>query len=99
MILIGIRLEQCTFINACAFLQLHNKIKASFDHKSMFSHVILFSPHLREFPVILVLGVATSVEAIHRTLPRAALSQLCIDQFHAQHSTLTLADVINDVST
>ena len=57
------------------------------------------SPHLPTFPVVLVLGVATSMTAIHRTLPRSTSSLLSIEQLHTQHSTLTLSHIIEEVST
>lgn len=56
------------------------------------------SPHLPMFPVVLVLGVATSMTAIHRTLPRSASSLLSIEQLHTQHSTLTLSHIIEEVN-
>ena len=63
----------------------------------LFMSVCTCSPHLPEFPVVLVLGVATSVGAIHRTLARSASSLLCIEQFHAQHPTKTLSQIIAEV--
>ena len=56
------------------------------------------SPHLPTFPVVLVLGVATSMTAIHRTLPRSTSSLLSIEQLHTQHSTLTLSHIIEEVN-
>jgi origin recognition complex subunit 3 len=63
----------------------------------MTAFLFLCSPHLPEFPVVLILGLATSVGAIHRSLPRSAASLLCIEQFHAQHPTKTLSQIITEV--
>lgn len=56
------------------------------------------SPHLPEFPVVLVMGVATSINLVHQILPQVATSLLCIGQLHTQPPALTLAQMIDRVS-
>lgn len=56
-----------------------------------------YSPHLPELPVVLVLGVATSLAAIHRTLPRHASSLLCLDALTTLPPSHTLAQLLEEV--
>uniref|UniRef100_A0A8C2NJX8 Origin recognition complex subunit 3 n=1 Tax=Capra hircus TaxID=9925 RepID=A0A8C2NJX8_CAPHI len=54
-----------------------------------------FSPqHLHEFPLILIFGIATSPVVIHRLLPHAVSSLLCIELFQSlsckEHLTTVL---------
>lgn len=46
---------------------------------------------------MLILGVATSVSVVHRVLPQRVTSLLSIEQFHTQHSALTLAQIMDRV--
>ena len=46
---------------------------------------------------VVVLGIATSVSAVHRLLPNEVSSLLCMEKFQAPPSTEYLTLVINQV--
>ncbi|XP_020019385.1 origin recognition complex subunit 3 isoform X2 [Castor canadensis] len=55
----------------------------SFTTKVLQDFIIISSQHLYEFPLILIFGIATSPIIIHRLLPHAVSSLLCIELFHS----------------
>ncbi|XP_013392318.1 origin recognition complex subunit 3-like [Lingula anatina] len=59
--------------------------------------VIACSNHLAELPIVLVLGIATAVTAVHRILPSTVSALLCIEKFQAPPSTEYLTQVISKV--
>ncbi|XP_036105235.1 origin recognition complex subunit 3 isoform X2 [Molossus molossus] len=63
----------------------------SFTTKVLQDFIIISSQHLHEFPLILIFGIATSPVIIHRLLPHAVSSLLCIEIFQSlsckQHLT------------
>ena len=61
------------------------------------THMHTHSPHLAEFPVVLILGLATSTATIHHHLPHAVTSLLSMEQFDTQHPFVTLPLVIKEV--
>uniref|UniRef100_A0A2K5RRY9 Origin recognition complex subunit 3 n=1 Tax=Cebus imitator TaxID=2715852 RepID=A0A2K5RRY9_CEBIM len=66
----------------------------SFTTKVLQDFVIISSQHLHEFPLILIFGIATSPIIIHRLLPHAVSSLLCIELFQSlpckEHLTTVL---------
>lgn len=53
--------------------------------------------YIGEIPLVFVFGIATSVSAVHRLLPNAVSSMLCMEKFQAPPSTEYLNMVINQV--
>ncbi|XP_045699012.1 origin recognition complex subunit 3 isoform X3 [Phyllostomus hastatus] len=66
----------------------------SFTTKVLQDFIIVSSQHLHEFPLILIFGIATSPIIIHRLLPHAVSSLLCIEIFQSlsckEHLTTVL---------
>ncbi|XP_035950693.1 origin recognition complex subunit 3 isoform X2 [Halichoerus grypus] len=66
----------------------------SFTTKVLQDFIIICSQHLHEFPLILIFGIATSPIIIHRLLPHAVSSLLCIELFQSlsckEHLTTVL---------
>ncbi|XP_032713979.1 origin recognition complex subunit 3 isoform X3 [Lontra canadensis] len=66
----------------------------SFTTKVLQDFIIISSQHLHEFPLILIFGIATSPIIIHRLLPHAVSSLLCIELFQSlsckEHLTTVL---------
>ncbi|KAM6181252.1 origin recognition complex subunit 3 [Erethizon dorsatum] len=66
----------------------------SFTTKVLQDFITVTSQHLHEFPLILVFGIATSPIIIHRLLPHAVSSLLCIELFQSlsckEHLTTVL---------
>uniref|UniRef100_A0A8C3WG40 Origin recognition complex subunit 3 n=1 Tax=Catagonus wagneri TaxID=51154 RepID=A0A8C3WG40_9CETA len=66
----------------------------SFTTKVLQDFIIIGSQHLHEFPLILIFGIATSPIIIHRLLPHAVSSLLCIELFQSlsckEHLTTVL---------
>lgn len=66
----------------------------SFTTKILQDFIIISSQHLHEFPLILIFGIATSPIIIHRLLPHAVSSLLCIELFQSlpckEHLTTVL---------
>ncbi|XP_077869798.1 origin recognition complex subunit 3-like [Saccoglossus kowalevskii] len=53
--------------------------------------LIICNQYLSELPIVLIFGIATAVTAVHRLLPHAVSSLLCIEKFQAQPATEYLA--------
>ncbi|XP_005377791.1 PREDICTED: origin recognition complex subunit 3 isoform X2 [Chinchilla lanigera] len=66
----------------------------SFTTKVLQDFITITSQHLHEFPLILIFGIATSPIIIHRLLPHAVSSLLCIELFQSlsckEHLTTVL---------
>ncbi|XP_008066066.1 origin recognition complex subunit 3 isoform X2 [Carlito syrichta] len=66
----------------------------SFTTKVLQDFIIISSQHLHEFPLTLIFGIATSPVIIHRLLPHAVSSLLCIELFQSlsckEHLTIVL---------
>ncbi|XP_059797657.1 origin recognition complex subunit 3 isoform X1 [Balaenoptera ricei] len=66
----------------------------SFTTKVLQDFIIISSQHLHEFPLILIFGIATSPIVVHRLLPHAVSSLLCIELFQSlsckEHLTTVL---------
>ncbi|XP_014441374.1 origin recognition complex subunit 3 isoform X2 [Tupaia chinensis] len=70
----------------------------SFTTKVLQDFIIISSQHLHEFPLILIFGIATSPLIIHRLLPHAVSSLLCIELFQSlsckEHLTTVLDKIL-----
>ncbi|XP_052501805.1 origin recognition complex subunit 3 isoform X1 [Budorcas taxicolor] len=67
----------------------------SFTTKVLQDFIIISSQHLHEFPLILIFGIATSPVVIHRLLPHAVSSLLCIELFQSLSCKEHLTTVLN----
>ncbi|XP_070274212.1 origin recognition complex subunit 3 isoform X1 [Myotis yumanensis] len=67
----------------------------SFTTKVLQDFIIISSQHLHEFPLILIFGIATSPVIIHRLLPHAVSSMLCIEIFQSLSCKEHLTTVID----
>ncbi|XP_041523386.1 origin recognition complex subunit 3 [Microtus oregoni] len=78
----------------CPPVVLILKNMESFSTKVLQDFIIISSQHLHEFPLILIFGIATSPVIIHRLLPHAVSSLLCIELFQSlsskEHLTVML---------
>ncbi|KAL8568827.1 hypothetical protein ACOMHN_035590 [Nucella lapillus] len=59
--------------------------------------IVTCSNYADRLPIVLVLGVATSVSAVHRLLPTAVSSLLCMEKFQIPPSTHYLSLVIDKI--
>ena len=59
--------------------------------------VTICSNHLHELPLVLVFGIATAVTTVHRLLPSAVSSLMCIEKFQSPPSSEYLTQVIEKV--
>lgn len=72
------------------------------DLESFLPHVLqdyisICRNYIGEIPLVFVFGIATSVSAVHRLLPNAVSSMLCMEKFQAPPSTEYLNMVINQI--
>lgn len=58
-----------------------------------------FSQYSKLLPLVLVMGVATTSSALHRTLPHTVTSQLNIRLFQSKPSVYFLNNTLDNVST
>ncbi|KAM5324352.1 origin recognition complex subunit 3 isoform 4-T4 [Glossophaga mutica] len=70
----------------------------SFTTKVLQDFIIISSQHLHEFPLILIFGIATSPIIIHRLLPHAVSSLLCIEIFQSLSCKEHLTTVLDKLS-
>lgn len=59
---------------------------------------VCLSYHVTEMPVVLVFGVATTIDSIHRSLPHRVTSLLSMEKFQAPASSDYLSMVLRQVS-
>ncbi|XP_058516891.1 origin recognition complex subunit 3 isoform X2 [Ochotona princeps] len=69
----------------------------SFTTKVLQDFITVSSQHLHEFPLILIFGIATSPVIIHRLLPHAVSSLLCIELFQTLSCKEHLSSVLDKV--
>ncbi|XP_069929893.1 origin recognition complex subunit 3 isoform X4 [Oryctolagus cuniculus] len=67
----------------------------SFTTKVLQDFILMSSQHLHEFPLILIFGIATSPIIIHRLLPHAVSSLLCIELFQSLSCKEHLTSVLD----
>jgi len=59
---------------------------------------VYFSYHIKEMPVVLIFGIATTIDSIHRSLPHRVTSLLSMEKFQAPSSSEYLSMVMRQVS-
>uniref|UniRef100_A0A1Y1MP20 Origin recognition complex subunit 3 n=3 Tax=Photinus pyralis TaxID=7054 RepID=A0A1Y1MP20_PHOPY len=69
----------------------------NFNEKSLQDFILIISSYLNVLPIILIFGIATSVNAIHRSLPFHVSSKINIQVFNTQPSHLYLNRIIESV--
>ncbi|XP_063168352.1 origin recognition complex subunit 3 [Candoia aspera] len=67
----------------------------SFPTKVLQDFIIMSSHCLREFPLVLIFGIATSPMVIHKLLPHSVSSLLCIELFQSLSSKEHLTKLID----
>lgn len=56
-----------------------------------------YSEHSKELPIIFLFGVATTVSAVHSSLPHSVAARLSIEKFQALPSLVCLTEVVDKV--
>ncbi|OWF47585.1 origin recognition complex subunit 3-like [Mizuhopecten yessoensis] len=69
----------------------------SFQPRVLQEFITICSNYLSQLPIVFVFGIATSVSAVHRLLPNAVSSTLCMEKFQAPPSTEYLTLLINQI--
>lgn len=59
--------------------------------------ILICSEYVPSLPIILLFGVATTLSAVHRSLPHFVSSRLCIEKFQALPSLVCLTEVVDKV--
>ncbi|XP_059144309.1 origin recognition complex subunit 3-like [Physella acuta] len=59
--------------------------------------ILLCSSYLSSLPIVLVLGIATAVTAIHQLLPTSVSSLLCMEKFHAPPASRYLTQLMDKI--
>ncbi|KAH9500202.1 Origin recognition complex subunit 3 [Bulinus truncatus] len=57
--------------------------------------ISLCSSYLTSLPIVLVMGIATAVTAIHQILPSSASSLMCMEKFHAPPASQYLTHLLD----
>lgn len=99
IILAWFRLSKCLmFPNVWAYILLTFPVEFAMAYFISTCAVLWFDRnYIGEIPLVFVFGIATSVSAVHRLLPNAVSSMLCMEKFQAPPSTEYLNMVINQV--
>ncbi|KAG0210938.1 Origin recognition complex subunit 3 [Mortierella sp. NVP41] len=69
----------------------------SFDHDTLQDFVTICSNYQDRIPFVLLMGLATSIDALHQGLPKAVLSRLQTRKFQMQQSSQCLTAIIEDL--
>ncbi|KJE96911.1 origin recognition complex ORC subunit 3 [Capsaspora owczarzaki ATCC 30864] len=69
----------------------------SFQPKAVQDFVLMCSNSRRTLPIVLLLGISTSAEAIHRLLPQVVFSRLKMEKFYLLHSSVNLTEILSRV--
>ncbi|XP_049674156.1 origin recognition complex subunit 3 isoform X3 [Accipiter gentilis] len=67
----------------------------SFTTKVLQDFIVISSQHIRELPLVLIFGIATSPMIIHNLLPHSVSSLLCIELFQSLSCKEHLSTVID----
>ncbi|RUP49555.1 hypothetical protein BC936DRAFT_142251 [Jimgerdemannia flammicorona] len=70
----------------------------SFDPVVLQDFITICSEYQLRLPIILLVGIATSAEALHQALPKSVLSLLRMERFHLQQSDRWFGNVVEEVS-
>ncbi|XP_065056849.1 origin recognition complex subunit 3-like [Rhopilema esculentum] len=67
-------------------------------HKSVLQDFILIaSEYIQDLPIVLVFSLATTIGAVHNSLPHSVSTRLSIEKFHAEPSLECLHIILNKV--
>ncbi|XP_047935769.2 origin recognition complex subunit 3 isoform X2 [Anser cygnoides] len=69
----------------------------SFTTKVLQDFIVISSQHIRELPLVLIFGIATSPMIIHSLLPHSVSSLLCIELFQSLSCKEHLSTIIDKV--
>ncbi|KAF5288938.1 hypothetical protein FQA39_LY03817 [Lamprigera yunnana] len=69
----------------------------SLNEKNLQDFILIISSYLNKLPFVLIFGIATSTNAIHKVLPYRVSCKLNIQVFNSQRSTLYLNNIIENV--
>lgn len=69
----------------------------SFDHDTLQDFITICSNYQDRIPFVLLMGLATSIDALHQGLPKAVLSRLQTRKFQMQQSSECLTAIIEDL--
>ncbi|KAK4880016.1 hypothetical protein RN001_008162 [Aquatica leii] len=69
----------------------------SLNDRSLQDFILIISSYLNKLPFVLIFGIATSTNAIHKSLPYRVSSKLNVQVFNSQRSTLYLNNIIENV--
>ncbi|XP_010189600.1 PREDICTED: origin recognition complex subunit 3 isoform X2 [Mesitornis unicolor] len=67
----------------------------SFNTKVLQDFIVISSQHIRELPLVLIFGIATSPMIIHSLLPHSVSSLLCIELFQSLSCKEHLSTIID----
>ncbi|KAF9972558.1 Origin recognition complex subunit 3 [Actinomortierella ambigua] len=68
-----------------------------FDHETLQDFLTICSNYQDRIPFVFLLGIATSIEAVHQGLPKSVLSLLRTQKFEMQQSSECLTAIIEDL--
>lgn len=60
--------------------------------------ITLCSSYLFALPIVLVLGIATTITAVHQLLPMSVSSLLCMEKFHAPPASQYLSQLLDKIT-
>ncbi|KAF9922273.1 Origin recognition complex subunit 3, partial [Linnemannia zychae] len=69
----------------------------SFDHDTLQDFITICSNYQDRIPFVLLMGLATSIDALHQGLPKVVLSRLQTKKFQMQQSSECLTAIIEDL--
>ncbi|KAF9901848.1 Origin recognition complex subunit 3 [Linnemannia zychae] len=69
----------------------------SFDYDTLQDLITICSNYQDRIPFVLLMGLATSIDALHQGLPKAVLSRLQTKKFQMQQSSECLTAIIEDL--
>ncbi|KAG0282023.1 Origin recognition complex subunit 3 [Linnemannia gamsii] len=69
----------------------------SFDYDTLQDFITICSNYQERIPFVLLMGLATSIDALHQGLPKAVLSRLQTRKFQMQQSSECLTAIIEDL--
>lgn len=68
-----------------------------FQPSALQDFITICNLHIDDFPIILLFGISTLPDIVHKLLPYSITSCLCIEKFHAQPSITYLLEAINRI--
>jgi len=74
-----------------------NLIKSLFIFITIYIIIVFNSGYSEELPIILLIGIATSLETFHQSLPISSLSLLQIEKFKLLQSYECINEIIQNI--